>query len=154
LRRLAPEEAPPILRQAMIDPALLTVLLGGENRAARALAEALSDHPLRLAAPENRPGRSPLLALGLHEQVDAWLASHGLPERPASLAGKGTAQVWTAVRPGAAPLTVVSARDAQALAALARPLPHYGRQSFVVFEGSRMVERGAWPAQPQGRRVP
>jgi len=30
-----------------------------------------------------------------------------------------------------------------------RPLPHYGRDSYLVFEGARMIERGSWPAQPQ-----
>jgi hypothetical protein len=40
---------------------------------------------------------------------------------------------------------VVSARDVAALQALARPLPHYGRQSWLVFEGSKAVDRGIWP---------
>jgi len=25
-------------------------------------------------------------------------------------------------------------------------LPHYGRQSYLVFDGARAVERGVWPA--------
>jgi hypothetical protein len=25
-------------------------------------------------------------------------------------------------------------------------LPHYGGQSYLVFDGSRMVARGVWPA--------
>jgi hypothetical protein len=37
-------------------------------------------------------------------------------------------------------------RDASALEALARPLPHYGAQSFVAFERARAIERGVWPA--------
>jgi len=44
---------------------------------------------------------------------------------------------------------LVSVRDAQSLGALARPLPHYGQQSWLVFEGTRAIERGVWPAQPQ-----
>lgn len=44
------------------------------------------------------------------------------------------------------------ARDAEALAALARPLPHYGSQSWLAFEGGRMLARGVWPAP--GRLVP
>ena len=34
---------------------------------------------------------------------------------------------------------------AKALEALARPLPHYGGQSWLVFAGSKSVDRGTWP---------
>ena len=63
--------------------------------------------------------------------------------------GKGTAQAWTAARERGASIAIVSAKDAASLAALARPLPHYGRQSYVIFEGSKAIERGAWPARVQ-----
>jgi hypothetical protein len=43
---------------------------------------------------------------------------------------------------------VVSAESAEALRALLRPLPHYGRQSYLIFDGGTVVERGVWPAQP------
>jgi hypothetical protein len=42
----------------------------------------------------------------------------------------------------------ISARDLDALRSLQRPLPHYGRQSWLVFEGARAVERGVWPGEP------
>ena len=90
--------------------------------------------------------------MGLHAEVDAALARAGLPPRPAGLAGRGSAQVWTLNRETGAPVAVVSARDADALRALLRPLPHYGGQSWLVFEGSRAVERGIWPAP--GRLIP
>jgi aminopeptidase N len=47
--------------------------------------------------------------------------------------------------PDGVPIAVVSARDAGALRALLRPLPHYGSQSWLVFEGSRALARGVWP---------
>ena len=47
------------------------------------------------------------------------------------------------------PLAIVSVRDAQALIELSRPLPHYGAQSYVVFEGAKAVVRGVWPSRPQ-----
>jgi hypothetical protein len=43
-------------------------------------------------------------------------------------------------------VAVISVRDAEALRALARPLPHYGAQSFLAFQGARAIERGVWPA--------
>ena len=41
-------------------------------------------------------------------------------------------------------LAMVSARDAASLHALIRPLPHYGRQSYVIFDGAKATRRGAW----------
>jgi hypothetical protein len=155
LRRLAPDEAPPILRQAMIDPALVTVFASATVQGdSRQLATLMLDHPLRVAAADAPPGIAPLLVIGLHAEIDAWLLRFGLPPRPAALAGKGTAQAWIVARPGAGPFTVISAVDAQSLALIARPLPHYGRQSFVVFEGARQIERGVWPASPPTWRLP
>ncbi len=131
-RRLAPGEAPPILRQAMLDHATVTVLAGTAGTG-ESLARRITEHPLELLASTAPPPSQPLL-------------------RPAQLAktgGKPTAWVWTAQRRNGAPLTVVEARNEAALAALARPLPHYGRQSWIVFDGPTVLARGVWPSRPQ-----
>jgi len=150
-RRLAPGEAPPILRQAMLDPATMT-LLAGAAATGDSLARRLTEHPLRLHPMIATPPTQPLLLVGLAPEVDRYLARHDLPRRPTELntaAGTATAWVWTTGRPGRAPLTVIAARDEAALAALARPLPHYGRQSWLVFDGSTAIARGVWPSRPQ-----
>jgi hypothetical protein len=86
----------------------------------------------------------------LHADIDAWLAREGMASRPAMLAAtRGSAQVWTTRAEDGHIVVLVSAQDAPSLTALARPLPHYGRESYLVFQGARMIERGAWPAQPQ-----
>jgi hypothetical protein len=151
LRRLATDEAPPILRQVMIDPATVTILLSGSGRAldiSRELAARLQDHVPRIAAAGALPA-SPSLVIGTESEVDAWLGKHRLAPRPETLAGKGTAQVWTVARKDAGPVAIVSARDVDALAALLRPLPHYGRQSYLAFDGAKAIERGVWPSRPQ-----
>ena len=100
------------------------------------------------------PPTSTLLVAGLHADIDAWLAREGMAARPAMLAaGRGSAQVWTARTGDGRIVVLVSVRDAPSLAALARPLPHYGRESYLVFEGARMLARGTWPAQPQVWRL-
>lgn len=149
-RRLAPDEAPPILREAMVRPdvALALVTDAASADAARRLAAQLLDHPARPFAGGALPG-GPLLAIGLDEDLDAWLARHGLPPPPAQVAGRGSGRMWTAARADGRTLVVVAARDAEALAALARPLPHYGRQSWVVFDGAQALDRGVWPSRPQ-----
>jgi hypothetical protein len=150
-RRLASGEAPPILRQAMLDPATVTVLAGAEA-AGEALARRLTEHPLRLRPVTAPPPSAPVLLVGLVGEVERYLARHGLPPRPSGLGttpGPATAWVWTLERDHGAPVTVAAARDESALAALARPLPHYGRQSWLVFDGATVIARGTWPSRPQ-----
>jgi hypothetical protein len=156
-RLIEREELPPILRQWILAraPRLALPSDGGEVRAAAvALAKAFFEAPVRpVPIAEALQGAEPALIVGLHADVDAALARFELPPRPRQISGRGSAQVWTVVRdPGRAPLAVISARDAESIQALARPLPHYGSQSFLAFEGARAIERGVWPASV--RQVP
>jgi hypothetical protein len=157
LRHLDPAEVPPILRQIILDPTAVTVLAvpdKGMRAIAADLARGLLDHRPTFAEPTAIPTHAPLLVIGLSSEVDRVLAWRGLPARPENLQGRGTARVWTAYQANGKVLAVVSADSAEALRALMRPLPHYGRQSFLVFEGSRAVERGIWPAPARVWRLP
>ena len=130
LRRLAPEEAAPIVRAAMVAASPALAVLSPQLQApAQGLAERLFDQPVSKDGPAT-------LVVGLHADMDAWLARHGLA-RPPEASG-GTAQAWMADRPGA-PLALASVRDAAALAELARLLPHYGAQSYLVLDGARAL---------------
>ncbi|WP_085557357.1 M1 family metallopeptidase [Azospirillum agricola] len=141
-RRLGAGEAPPILRDVTLDPgtAVIVAATGEAATAAKALADRLVD-----GKAGNAGAGSPALLVGTDEAVAAALAGRGLPPVPESLAGRGSARVWTARPAGGAPLLVVSGADAAALQALLRPLPHYGRQSWLVFDGARAADRGVWP---------
>ncbi|WP_018992753.1 M1 family metallopeptidase [Aromatoleum toluclasticum] len=149
-RVLAPEQLPPILRQwigARAPRLALASAAPHVREAAAALAQRFFEaKPQTIAPSEITHGSEPVLLAGLHADVDEALARAGLPSRPERLAGRGSAQVWTVTDAAAAPVAVVSVRDAQALQALLRPLPHYGAQSWLVFENARAVERGVWPA--------
>ncbi|HVW64789.1 MAG TPA: M1 family aminopeptidase [Nitrosospira sp.] len=151
-RRLASDEAPPILRQVMVDRTAVTVLLpeGGELRnTAETLASKLQNRSPSLVSGKDDLPLAPALVIGLEEQVDSWLASKHLPARPDNVRNKGSAQAWTVRRPDGSTLAVVSAKDMAALGALIRPLPHYGRQSYVMFQGAKIIGRGAWPTRVQ-----
>lgn len=154
-RRLERNEAPPILRETMVDPAVVTVIVGDEPgvvAAARTLAEKMQDEPPRLRVRTNVPDDAPLLVIGLEADVVPWLQGRGLPAKPASLKS-GSAAAWTATSAYGKTVAVVTARDAQALAALARPLPHYGRRSYVIFDGGKAIDAGVWPARAQSATV-
>jgi len=143
-------QLPPILRQWLIAraPRLAQASAGEDVReAAVALAQRLFEIPPQPVSQDAlNQGTEPVMLMGLHADVDVALAHAGLPPRPASLAGRGSAQVWTVVRDAGPPLAVVSAKDADALRALLAPLPHYGAQSWLVFDGRRALDRGVWPA--------
>ncbi|MBX9810205.1 MAG: hypothetical protein K2Y16_01135 [Burkholderiales bacterium] len=150
-RMLDREELPPILRQWIIARAPRLIVAPADaavSRAAQTLARSFFEAPAQvIEAGRIAENNEPVLLIGLHGEVDAALAQLGLPSRPTILAGRGSAQVWT-VHNGkdGAPVAVISARDAASLTALMRPLPHYGAQSYLAFDGSRAIERGVWPA--------
>jgi aminopeptidase N len=148
-RLLDATQLPPILRQWIVarEPRLLQVSSLPELRAA---ATAVAARVFEVAPREIPPGAlrnssTPVLLVGLHAEVDAALAAAGLPPRPPTPGQRGSAQVWTIAGHAEVPVAVVSARDAAALRALLRPLPHYGSQSWLVFDGSRALARGVWP---------
>jgi aminopeptidase N len=150
-RALDPQQLPPILRRWILarTPRIALASTDPEIKsAAQALAKAFFENPTHiLGLAEIAAQSDPVLLIGLDADVDSALEHLGLPPRPKALADRGSAQVWTVQRGGAAPpVAVVSVRDAAALLALQRPLPHYGAQSYLVFEGARAVARGVWPA--------
>ncbi|WP_018412490.1 M1 family metallopeptidase [Methyloversatilis thermotolerans] len=152
-RRLAAGEAPPILREATLDPALtVTVLDDGDTRL-RAAAEGLLDDWLDRRPPrpgaDSPPGSEARLVVGSTAALDRWLRRHNLPARPHD----GEVVAWAMRAPQGGVLALVAARDADALAAARRGLPHYGQQGWVVLRGGRAVERGQWPAAPRWTRI-
>jgi aminopeptidase N len=147
-RVLDPSTLPPILRQWILARAPRYALVTDANDvsiAAETLTHRLFESPARRVGLADA-GDGPLLIIGVHADVDSALVRLGLPPRPSEVAGRGAAQVWTIPRaPGETPIAVVSARDAASLEALARPLPHYGSQSWLAFDGRRALARGVWP---------
>src|SRR5690606_22700262 len=145
-RTLAPGQLPPILRQWILARAPRLTIASGDAavvEAAEALAARLFESPPgRADATALGAAGEPVLLAGLHDDIDAALAAAGLPPRPAAIGRRGSAQAWTIALEGRTPVAVVSARDAEALRALQRPLPHYGAQGWLVFEGGRALDRG------------
>ncbi|MBL8484415.1 MAG: M1 family peptidase [Rhodocyclaceae bacterium] len=146
-RELAPGEAPPILRQVLLDAATRVVTLGdaATRAAAERLARAMLDQPPGSVA---AAADGPRLVLGTTAEVEQWLAAHKLAPRPADLTG-GDVAAWAAQTSTGARYAVVAARDAAALDAALRALPHYGAQSWVLMENGKVTRRGSWEGRPQ-----
>ncbi|HYF85981.1 M1 family metallopeptidase [Azospirillum sp.] len=141
-RRLAPGEAPPILRDVTLRPGAERVIAadGDAAEAARALAGRLMDG----AGRQGGSGDTPMLLIGTDAAVARELERRGLGPVPAELAGRGSARAWVSRAADGRTALVVSGADAAALQALVRPLPHYGRQSWLVFDGAKATDRGVW----------
>ncbi len=148
-RRLARAESPPILRQAMLDPSTVTIL-AWDTSDAQETARALAGRMLDLGrVHEGLAGitpRTPLLIIGSRDEISRKFEELDLPPVPVDLAGRGSAAAWAGRSKSGRSFIAVMASDAEALSALLRPLPHYGRRSYVVFDGSQAIERGIWPS--------
>lgn len=154
-RRLAPGEAPPILRDVTLaSEAGIVILAEGEaGETARALARRLLDRDGSEVAPAAAAGHvGPLIVVGLADQVAQLLPQLGLEQNDGPEAS-GAARVWVSRR-DRGPVLVVAAVDQAALKALSRPLPHYGRESFLVFDGAKVLRKGLWPAGDNPLRRP
>lgn len=157
-RRLTPAESPPILRDVTLAARATAMIAatGPAGRVARALAARLMDRATRTIDAEGASlPETPLLIIGTDADVAQLLRRTGLKPAPPEVAAGGTARVWTGRRPDGLPVLVVAARDERALAALLRPLPHYTRQSYIVFDGGKATRRGIWPlgAGPLSREL-
>ncbi len=148
-RRLHQDETPPILRDVTLDPETRTLIASNDadfTEAARSLASRLMDTQPRFDSLDatQRPGNS-LLLITTNDRLTEDLKLLGL-ERPSGLPKVAySAEVWTSRRADGAAVLVVSAANADDLKSLLRPLPHYGGQSFVLFEAGRALSRGIWP---------
>ena len=148
-RRLQQDETPPIVRDVTLDPNTVTLVEGEESdfiETGRTLATRLLDTPPNfLEAGRARDPTQPLLLIAPFAQLDAQLAELGI-EAPAQLPAMNyQGAAWTARLANNTPVLVVSAESAQALQSMLRPLPHYGGQSYVLFDGGRALDRGIWP---------
>jgi len=147
---------PAILREvfAAPRPALVLGASGADfQAAARGLAAGVLDAPPTEVRGDAPLTEGALLVISPQAQAEALLERLSLPPVPAAPGERGTTRVWAGRDAGGRPYAVVVARDGAALAALRRGLPHYGRQSWLVFEGGRVADKGVWPPRPERTRV-
>lgn len=151
-RRLEPGETPLIVRDFTLRRQVATVVLGGaaEREAGRAVTAALFSGADAPAAPAAAlTGDGPLAVLGISKDVAELTARLGV-KSPLSTSPRVTGRAWTARTRSGRPVLIVEANDAAALAALALPLPHYRRESWVTFNGRTALGRGVWPTGDGG----
>lgn len=151
-RKLIAGEAPPILRNTTLDTNTTVIIVGTNSRmksTARELANRMLDGPAHFARNSMITSlQGPLLVIGPEQAVTQFLNQEQLPSTPKTLHGRGTARVWAWSWVNSEgivnPLLVVEADDNKALQSLLRPLPHYGRRGYLVFNEANVIDDGVW----------
>jgi hypothetical protein len=110
------------------------------------LAGRLLDNAPRVLGPgQSREAAQPLLLIASADRLAGQLEQLQL-QVPGELPDvRYGAAAWTARLANNTPVLVVSAESTVQLQALLRPLPHYGGQSYVLFDDGRAKSRGLWP---------
>lgn len=150
-RNLLPGESPPILRDVMLAENVSVNVLSDDDAFTRASQEIVA----RLAAPGTRPSmedagkdlpQGALMVFGTPDKLAEFVTEYQLDAPPAG-SEDASATVWTSSREDGEPVLLISAVDSNALSPITRPLPHYGRQSYIVFSGRKAASRGVWEAE-------
>ena len=148
-RRLPLEEVAPIIRSLIVAPNAVVAIADTEpdiTDAGRDIAARLLEAGWRASDVDKAmEAAAPLLLVGTAPRVTDALTRAGLPPPPDQLGDRGTARVWTARYRGDIPLLVVEGQDVDALRQTAAAIRHYGASSYLVFEGSKVIDRGVWP---------
>ena len=145
LRKLVASETPVIFRDITLNPQTRVVLHSAQpefRQVGLTLAERLMDSDVnRVDGMDARTGGSPRLIL---TDTQAGYQQFDLVRPPEIDRESRSVRVWTTRDVDANPVMVVEARNADALAAITRGLPHYGSRSFVLFDGGNAMEKGVW----------
>ncbi len=95
---------------------------------------------------EAQKSGAPVLLIAQADSADDPLRQLQIDADPGLTQVPRSAAVWAARTPdNARTVLIVSAENAQAVESLMRPLPHYGGQSYVLFQGRKAVHKGIWP---------
>jgi aminopeptidase N len=154
-RRLPMDEVAPIIRSLVVAPNPVAIIADGQteykdvgrNIAAGLLEGAWQLGDVKGAMAEN----APIPLAGTTPQVAEALNSAGLPSPPDQLGVRGTARVWMTRYRGDIPLLVVEGNDIDALRQTIGAIRHYGANSYLVFDGRKVIDRGVW--QPASRSL-
>ncbi|MCW9035182.1 MAG: M1 family aminopeptidase [Rhodospirillales bacterium] len=148
-RHLAEGETPPILRDVTLATQTKVMILNKDaafKASAVQLAERMLDTKPQLASgTTSLVNERPYLVIGTNQDIAEFLAQNSSLTPPTQLI-KGTSAAWATKPKNGSSIVIIKAEDTKALKDLLRPLPHYGRRSYVVFQGAKAVSKGVWPA--------
>jgi aminopeptidase N len=147
-RRLLPGESPPILRDVTLAKKIALHILSSKpsfNAAAKTLiARLFAESQVVSGLDPQAPVSGPTVVIGGRQQIADYLERIHENDLPAEVEA-GTAAAWVTRVAGGHTVLLLHADNAEAVKKILRPLPHYGRQSYIIFAGRRVVQKGTWP---------
>ena len=155
-RRLLLGENPTILRDVTLAKKVTSMVLSVDNgfqeAAKRLTHRILNESKIMPGVLEQAPTDGPVLVIGKAEAISSFMHQIGSLRIPEQVK-LGTAAAWVTRSAGGHPILFIRAADVEALEGLIRPLPHYGRQSYVVFDGRQAIRKGIWPTESNPLRI-
>lgn len=148
-RRLDANSLPPILRELWIAPGIRFRVMSDQaefRSAAAKLARNLIEGRL-LSLDETGP------LLVITDSASAAALNEQQMQAPETLPKEGGAHVWSGRDERGQAWAVIEAKDIAALEALNGPLPHHGRQSWLSFDGAKVMEKGVWPVPAESLEI-
>ena len=148
-RHLLPGESPPILRDILLSGSVNVLILNDilPPDAVRQALPRIVDRGTKVSlVEETRPGDGPKIVFGSWQALERYSQTRGLERAPSPVPNSGAAAWADRTGQGDAVL-LISLDGPQGLQTIARALRHYGRQSYVMFEAGRAVDRGLWPSE-------
>jgi len=147
-RRLPMDEVAPIIRSLVVAPNPVAIIADAQTEykdVGRDIAAGLLEGSWQLGDVKSAVAeKAPILLVGTTPQVAQALNRAGLPSPPDQLRVRGTARVWMARYRGDIPLLVVEGNDIDALRQTTGAIRHYGANSYLVFDGRKVIDRGVW----------
>ena len=147
-RRLPMDEVAPIIRSLIVAPNPVAIMADAPPEykdVGRDIAAGLLEGGWRLGDVKSATAENaPMLLVGTTPQVAEALNRAALPSPPDQLGARGTARVWMARYRGDIPLLVVEGNDIDALRQTTDAIRHYGANSYLVFDGRKVIDRGVW----------
>jgi aminopeptidase N len=150
-RALTPEEAPPILREAVVSKRLTLLVLNDKlATAALSFTKAFAEGEIENVSKQQAIKEKFVIVVGRAQEIDTWLSRNKLPTRPTLVSG-GDTQVWMINHPTQHVLAV-SVPDQEdkaqfSLETVGKRLLHLARYSWVTFENGQTKRRGTWPVE-------
>lgn len=147
LRRLPENQMPLSLHQIASNPMTQTILLS-QRTDVRELASVLAmrflKHFHRIITATPKLLTKPTLVIGLQSEIEGFMKTHQIEPLDQEIKTDSTAQVWSTRLHNGTPIVLASAENISALSAIIRRLPRHDKNSYVIFKGNQVIEKGLW----------
>lgn len=156
LRKLPENQMPLSLHQIASNPMTQTILLSQRTdvrELASVLAMRLLKHFHRIVTATPKLLTKPTLVIGLQSEIEDFMKTHQIESLDKKIKTDSTAQVWSTRLMDGTPIVLASAENISALSAIIRRLSRNDKNSYVIFKGNQVIEKGLWPRETSKIKV-